>query len=92
MVGTVVGYNNAGADMMMQANGGCSACGNQTGGKAKKERKPRKPTEYNKFVKKEMNDLMKKNPSKKVTELMKEVAKKWQEHKAAKASKGSKAR
>ena len=89
MVG-VVGYNNAGSDMMVQANGGCSACGGHQTGGAKKARKPRKPTEYNKFVKKEMNALIKQNPSKKVTELMKEVAKKWRDHKAAKSKPKSK--
>lgn len=90
MVG-VVGFNNSGSDLMVQANGGCSACGTHTGGaKAKKARKPRKPTEYNKFVKKEMNALIKQNPSKKVTELMKEVAKKWRDHKAAKSKPKSK--
>jgi len=84
MVG-VVGYNNAGSDMMVQAHGGCGTCGGPQTGGAKKARKSRKPTEYNKFVKKEMNALIKQNPSKKVTELMKEVAKKWREHKASKS-------
>lgn len=41
----------------------------------------RKPSAYNNFVKKEMKVLLKSQPNKKVTELMKVIASKWKQHK-----------
>ena len=73
MPGTMVGYNQTLGEV-----GGCQSCGMKGGAKSKGAKK-RKLTPYNKFVKVEMPKLIKENPSKKVSELMKLVAKKWKE-------------
>ena len=53
----------------------------QEGGKKKKEKKPRKLTAYNIFMKKEMLAMKKQEPNAKVTELMKVIAQKWRNQK-----------
>lgn len=45
--------------------------------KEKKEKKPRAPSEYNKFVKKYIEDSKKKDPAKEYKVLFKEAAQAW---------------